>query len=144
MVLVLRYPELTGEQAAVIGEYAADKAGMGFNFLGITLNIPFSVARRLCELPLVSAAVRDTCLRALGVLHYLAWNENRFFCSQLVLQAYRHAGIVVTDADPRLISPADIMHMREGDVSSVQIAKELHYVGRMKLERTRGTLAALE
>jgi len=143
VVLVLRYPELTPEQAVGIREYAVNRAGAGFNFLGITLNAPFSLIRRLCELPLVSPVLRDACIRSVGVLNHLAASENRVFCSQLVLLAYRHAGVNVTAADPRLISPADILHMREGDVSSLNIEKELHYVGRLKYERRGTTVAAL-
>jgi hypothetical protein len=67
----------------------------------------------------------------MGVLHHLAARENQLFCSQLVLQAYRHAAVPVTAADPRLISPADILHMRERDVSSVRISMPLVYVGRL-------------
>jgi uncharacterized protein YycO len=141
MVLVLRYPELTAEEATLIREYAVNKSGVGFSFLGITLNIPFSIGRRLCELPLVSPALRDACIRGMGVLQQLAASESRLFCSQLVLQAYRNAGVPVTHADPRLISPADILHMREGDVSSVKIPKQLHYIGRLRYERPVTTVA---
>jgi len=38
----------------------------------------------------------------------------------------------MTNADPRLISPADILHMRAGDVPSVRIHKELRYAGHLK------------
>jgi len=43
--------------------------------------------------------------------------------------------VQMTSADPRLISPADILHMREGDVSSVRIPKQLQFVGHLKYER---------
>ena len=141
VALVLRYPQLTADQATLIREYAVNKSGADFNFLGITLNIPFSIGRRLCEIPLVSPALRDACIRSMGVLQQLAASESQLFCSQLVLQAFRHAGVLVTNADPRMISPADILHMREGDVSSVKIPKQLHYVGRLKHERPVTTLA---
>jgi hypothetical protein len=49
-----------------------------------------------------------------------------------VLEAYRHAGLLLTSADPRLVSPADLLHMREGDVPSIQIAQALQYVGHLK------------
>ena len=112
-----------------------NKSGAGFNFLGITLQFPFAIGRKVCEVPLVPSAVRDVCIRSLGVLNQVTNSESQVFCSQLVLQAYRHAGLAITDADPRLISPADILHMREGDVSSVRIRKELRYVGHLKYER---------
>ena len=135
VVLVLRHPDLTAEQARLVREYALNKSGTGFNLLGVTLQFPFSISRRVCEVPLVPSAVRDACIRSLGLLNQVAATERQLFCSQLVLQAYRHAGVPITNADPRLISPADILHMREGDVSSVRIHKQLRSVGHLKYER---------
>jgi uncharacterized protein YycO len=130
--LVLRHPELTAAQARDISDYALRRTGTAFNFLGVTLHVPYSVKRRVCELPLVPSAVRDACLRGIGMIHYLAASERQLFCSQLILQAYQQAGLPITDADPRLISPADILHMREHDVPSVRIRRQLRYVGHLK------------
>jgi hypothetical protein len=132
VVLVLRYPDLSTEQARSIKDYALEKSGTGFNYLGVMLQVPLSISRRLCELPLVPSALRDACIRSMGVISQVAASESRLFCSQLVLQAYRHAEVPMTDADPRLISPADILHMREGDVPSVRIHRELRYAGHLK------------
>ena len=132
VALVLRYPDLSPERGRAIAEYALNKTGTGFNYLGVTLHVPFSIKRKVCELPLVPSSLRDACIRGLGVIHYVAADEQRLFCSQLVMQAYRHAGIPLTDADPRLISPADLLHMREGDVPSVRIHRPLRYVGHLK------------
>ena len=135
-VLVLRYPDLSMEQAGRIRNYALMKVGAGFNFSAVSLHIPFALGRKACELPLVPSVARDACIKGLGVIHLVASSEARLFCSQLVLQAYRYAGIQVTDADARLISPADILHMREGDVSSVRIRKPLREVGHLKYNRS--------
>jgi uncharacterized protein YycO len=135
IALVLRDPDLNGTQVRSIREYARHKLGAGFNFFGITVQVPYSISRKVCELPLVAAPLRDACIRSMGVLSQLAPTEEQLFCSQLVLQAYRHAGVPLTDADPRIISPADILHMREGDVPSVAIRKPLHYVGHLKYAR---------
>ena len=45
---------------------------------------------------------------------------------------YRSAGLPLTDADPRLINPGDLLHMREGDIPSVRIHQALQYVGHLK------------
>jgi hypothetical protein len=136
VVLVLRYPGLSARQARRIGQYARQKTGAGFNFVGVTLQIPYSVGRKLlCELPFVPGVVRAGCLRGMGVLSQLGTRERQLFCSQLVVQAYRHAGVRLTEADPRTLSPADLLHMREGDVSSVRIARALRYVGHLKYDR---------
>jgi uncharacterized protein YycO len=134
VALVLRYPDLSEAQARRIRQYAQHKIGAGFNFFGVTVQIPYSIGRRVCELPLVPPAVRDACIRAMGVFSQLAATERQLFCSQLVLQAFRHAGVPLTDADPRIMSPADILHMRDGDVPSVRIRKPLHYVGHLKYD----------
>ncbi|HSH07186.1 MAG TPA: distant relative of cell wall-associated hydrolase [Burkholderiales bacterium] len=135
VALVLRYPGLSTEQAQRIRAYAQQKIGAGFSYFGVTVQIPYSIGRRACELPLVAAALRDACIRAMGLLSQLAPREEQLFCSQLVLQAFRHAGVPLTDADPRIVSPADILHMREGDVPSLGIRRSLAYVGHLKYDR---------
>jgi hypothetical protein len=142
VVLAFRRPELSAEQARNIGAYLLQQVGTDFNYLGIALHVPFAVNRKLCELPLMPSALRDVCVRAIGGIYHLATSERRFFCSQLVLQAYRHAGVPITDADPRLISPADILHMREGDVPSVMIHKPLRHLGHLKYQPS--VMVALE
>jgi len=144
LVLVLRHPELTAEQAGQVVDYAVGKSGAGFSFVGMTLQLPFTISRRACELPLVSSTLRDVCLRGIAVLPKLAAQETRFFCSQLVLQAYRHGGLQLTGADPRRISPADILHMREGDVSSVVASTRLLHVGNLKTYDRAPTTLALQ
>jgi len=142
IALVLRDPDLSDAQAQRIRAYALQKIGAGFNFFGVTVQIPYAIGRRACELPLVAAAPRDACIRALGLLSLPAPTERQLFCSQLVLQAYRYAGVPLTDADPRIMSPADILHMREGDVPAVRIRRTLRYVGHLKYDRMR--LAGVE
>ena len=134
VVMALRHPGLSAEQAQQIRDYGLQKAGTPFNYMGVTLHVPYSVARRVCELPLVPSPLRDACLRSVGMMNYLASNGSRLFCSQLVLDAYRQAGLPITDADPRLITPSDLLHMREGDVASVRIHRPLRYVGHLKYE----------
>jgi hypothetical protein len=141
MVLVLRHPDITAEQARTVSSYALQKTGTGFNFLGVTLHVPLAASRRVCELPLVPSPVRDACIRSFGVIQYAAVGE-RLFCSQLVLEAFRQAELPITGADPRLISPADILHMREGDVPSVRIHKPLQFIGHLKYQPA--ALASLE
>jgi hypothetical protein len=49
-----------------------------------------------------------------------------------VLEAYKTACLPRTDADPRLVSPGDLLHMRQGDVCSIKIHQALQYVGHLK------------
>lgn len=134
LALALRYPDLTAQQGQSVRSVALKKVGRSFNYVGVAAHVPFAINRRLCELPLLPAAVRDVCLRGLGGLHHIATGDRALFCSQLVLQSYQQAGVPITDADSRLISPADILHMREGDVPSVRINRPLRFVGHLKYQ----------
>lgn len=133
--LVLRHPDLTEAQARHIVRYAQSRMGDRFNYVGVTLQIPVALGRRACELPLVPGVLRDACIRGLGALNPLASSDERLFCSQLVLEAYRDAGVPLLAADASLVSPADILHMREGDVPSFRIGTPLRYVGHLKHQR---------
>jgi hypothetical protein len=130
--VALRYPDLSAEQAGKIRAYALSQVGAPFNFLGLVLHVPLSIQRTACELPLAPSGARNVCIRTVGNIQQLSPRSSQFFCSQLVLQSFRHAGVPITDADPRIVSPADILHMREGDVPSIRASRQLAYVGLLK------------
>ena len=125
--VAFRYPGVTREQAQKMATFANKHIGEKYNFMGIVLQAPFTLERRLCELPLMPALVRDFCVRGVAAIQLGLGSNDRFFCSQLVLEAYRSAGLPLTDADPRMISPDDLLHMREGDVPAVKIRQALSY-----------------
>ena len=131
-VVAFRHPDLTAEQAIKINTFAASHEGKKYNYLGVMLQAPFALERRMCELPLVPSMVRDFCIRGIAAVQLGLGRNDQFFCSQFILEAYRSAGLPLTDADPRLINPGDLLHMREGDVPSIMIHKPLRYVGHLK------------
>jgi hypothetical protein len=131
-IVAFRHPDLTEEQAAKIGVFTSRHEGRKYNYVGVLLQAPFALERRMCELPLVPSLVRDFCIRGIAAIQLGLGRNDQFFCSQFVLEAYRSAGLSLTDADARLISPDDLLHMREGDVPSVMIHKPLQYVGHLK------------
>ena len=68
-----------------------------------------------------------------ALLAGIDWHRSHaFFCSQFVLEAYRQAGAPLSDVDPRWVSPADLLHMREGDVATLAASRPLRYVGHLK------------
>ena len=132
MVVAFRDPQLTPAQAGKLRDWSTAQVGVRYNMVGVLLNAPFVIERRLCELPGVPDAVRDACVRGFATVQLGASSNDRFFCSQFVLEAYRQAGAPLTDADPRWVSPADLLHLREGDVSTLAAARPLRYVGHLK------------
>jgi hypothetical protein len=133
-VVAFRHPRVREEHVERIRAFVGETVGQRYNFVGVMLQAPFSIERRLCELPLTPALVRDFCVQGIGAVQLGLGRSDRFFCSQLVLEAYRRAGLPLTAADPRFLSPADLLHMREGDVPSVRSHQALQYVGHLKFD----------
>ncbi|MCD6077503.1 MAG: distant relative of cell wall-associated hydrolase [Ramlibacter sp.] len=134
MVVAFRHPAVREEHVARMQAFVQETVGQKYNLVGVMLQAPFAVDRKLCELPLTPSLARDFCLNGLGAVHIGLGRSDRFFCSQFVLEAYNRAGLPLTPADPRLLTPADLLHMREGDVPSVRSHQALQYVGHLKFE----------
>jgi hypothetical protein len=134
VVVAFRHPHVEPAHHDKLRLFALEKVGRSYDHIGIILQAPFALERRLCELPLVPAAVRNICLQGIATIQLGTYDNDRFFCSQFVLESYRQAGLPLTDANPRWVSPADILHMREGDVPSLKIHKPLSYVGHLKFD----------
>ena len=132
VVVVFRTQALQPEQAQRIVEFAEAQVGKKYNHVGVLLHAPFSLERRLCELPIMPSKARGACLRGVATIQLGVVSDKSFFCSQFLIEAYRRAGAPITDADPRWISPGDILHMREGDVTSMPANQTLMYVGHLK------------
>jgi len=131
-IVAFRHPGVRAEHSDSMRSFAQAHAGKKYNTLGVVLQAPFTLQRQYCELPLVPSLVRDACIRGLAAIQLGVARNDRFFCSQFVLAAYQEARLPLTTADPLLVSPADLLHMREGDVPSVRIEQALQYVGHLK------------
>ncbi len=133
-IVAFRHPTLQPANLPPMRAFVDKNVGQKYNFLGIVLQAPFILERRVCELPLVPGLVRDFCVRGVAAVQLGLGSQDKFFCSQFVLQAFNVAGLPLTDADPRMFSPGDLLNMREGDVSSVKIKQTLQYVGHLKMQ----------
>jgi hypothetical protein len=133
-VVAFRHPGVNAEHAQRMDSFVQQHVGQKYNFVGVMLQAPFSIERRVCELPVVPSLVRDFCVQGIAAVQLGMGRNDQFFCSQFVLEAYRRAGLPLTDADSRLFSPGDLLHMREGDVPSVRIHQALQYVGHLKFQ----------
>jgi len=132
VVAVFRHPALDEERAQRISEFAREQVGKPYDFVGVVMHAPFALQRRVCELPGVPTFLREACLSTLATFQLIHGGDDRFFCSQFVLESYRVAGLPITRARPHWVSPEDIMHMRAGDVPSLPVEKPLIYVGHLK------------
>jgi cell wall-associated NlpC family hydrolase len=132
-IVAFRHPAIAASHIPPMRSFVDKHVGQKYNFVGIVLQAPFTLERRVCELPLVPGLVRDYCVRGVAAVQLGLGSQDKFFCSQFVLQAFNQAGLPLTEADPRLFAPTDLLNMREGDVSSVKIKQPLQYVGHLKI-----------
>ena len=132
MVVAFRLPGVTSAHVDKLRAWSFSQIGTRYNTLGVMLDAPFVLNRRMCELPLIPGAVRSFCVIGFATVQLGASRNDQFFCSQFVLEAYNQAGLPITTTDPRWVSPADLLHMREGDVPSVASSKPLRYIGHLK------------
>ena len=132
VVAVFRHPALDDERALTLRRFAREQIGKPYDFVGVMMHAPFALQRRVCELPGVPTVLREACLSTLATFQLIQGGDDRFFCSQFVLESYRAVGLPLTRARPHWMSPEDIMHMRAGDVSSLPVEQPLVYVGHLK------------
>ncbi|MEX5926302.1 hypothetical protein [Providencia hangzhouensis] len=90
---------------------------------------PWMITKRVCELPLIGETIRTFffCLKTLAKVQLGddIDQANGFFCSQFVLDAYKYAGIPLFEGNSSWITPADILHMRTGDVPTFMPTQRL-------------------
>ncbi len=134
-LFVLRVPDLTPQQATEITAFANKIKDSGYNYRGIVEFIPFMVTRQMCSLNPFSEDFRQQCVSGTAKAQLSSVGEGdkkSWFCSEFVTDAFAKAGHPLTLAQSGWISPADLMHMRTGDVSAFKPETQLQYVGHLK------------
>lgn len=132
LTAAFRRPDLTEENIAAMRDFARQQNGRHYNFLGIVKQVPYSLARNACELPVIPRRIRRFCLNTMAAVMIPSFGNRRFFCSQFVIEAFNCAGKPLTSKSPEWLDPADILHMREGDVATFTPKARLNYVGHLQ------------
>ncbi|HGN1704909.1 TPA: YaeF family permuted papain-like enzyme [Providencia rettgeri] len=133
-MVVLRQTGITSLHAERLREFSVLNDGRKYNYKGIVMIAPWMITKRVCELPLIGETIRNFCLKTLAKVQLGddIDQTNGFFCSQFVLDAYKYAGIPLFEGNSSWITPADILHMRTGDVPTFIPTQRLAYVGHLK------------
>lgn len=132
LTAAFRRPDLTEGNIAALRDFAHQQNGRRYNFLGIVKQVPYSLARNACELPVIPRRIRRFCLNTMAAVMIPSFGNQRFFCSQFVIEAFNRAGKPLTSKSPEWLDPADILHMREGDVATFTPKARLNYVGHLQ------------
>lgn len=136
LVAVYRHPDVVSADVAKMSAFADSLAGSKYNYVGILKQAPFSVLRKVCELPVNPTMIRSFCLSSMATLVISPFKSDRYFCSQFVVEAFNFAGKPLTTANPEWVNPNDLLHMREDDIPSIKPQVELSYVGHLQCSQS--------
>ncbi|MCB0208140.1 MAG: trypsin-like peptidase domain-containing protein [Anaerolineae bacterium] len=122
VAVAFRHPQLTDELAWRMRDWLGEQLGRAYDYWGIFQQARFRINSSVCNT--LSGPARERCRNFMGRV-YLGTRENdRFFCSELVLAAYREVGLPLTETPPHWASPSDIANLRLSHI--------LDYVGHLK------------
>lgn len=132
LLAVYRRPGLAPRDIEALQLHARSLAGRSYNYGGIARQAPYTLTRKVCELPIMPTDVRQRCLGSLALFQVGPGQNERFFCSEFVVDAFNRIGKPLTSATPAWVSPSDLLHMREGDVPAIAATVPLRYVGHLR------------
>ncbi|MBR6026691.1 MAG: hypothetical protein IK065_03730 [Neisseriaceae bacterium] len=139
ILAVYRHPQLTSSHANLLREFAYKHLDKSYNHFGIVKQFPYTITRKVCELPVIPRHTRHLCLNTMALIEISPIKiskSQQYFCSQFVMEGYKYAGLPLSKHNPEWISPADILHMRDDDVSSFVPNIALQYVGHLRYENS--------
>lgn len=124
LAVAYRHRDMTPVKASQMVAFAEDHARKKtpFDNWGLIQVAPGQLARAICNQK--EGADREECLAAANRLRVGTNDEGAFFCSELVLAAFQHAGLALTDTDPSWSSPGQIVELHHNGL--------FDYVGHLK------------
>lgn len=123
VAVAFRKPNLTSNQGLQIRDFAGQQLGRSYNYWGIVRQARFRINSQACRL-FSDPAKRQQCENFVGHVYLGAGQNDTFFCSELILAAYRHAGVPLTAQPPHWGSPEDLANLR--------LTGMLEYVGHLR------------
>lgn len=123
VAVAFRKPNLTATQGLQIRDFAGQQLGRSYNYWGIVRQARFRIHSQACRL-FSDPAKRRQCENFVGRVNLGAGQNDTFFCSELILAAYRHAGVPLTAQPPHWGSPEELANLR--------LTGMLEYVGHLR------------
>lgn len=122
VAVAFRFPGLTEDQRLRIRDFVGNQIGKNYNYWGLVNQARFTINSAYCDL--LAGDAREACRRFNGRIYLGSGSNDSFFCSQLVLAAYRAADIELTSTPPHWSTPTDIANLR--------LRHTLNYVGHLR------------
>ena len=111
LAVAYRHRDMTPVKAQAVIAFAEDHARKKtpFDNWGLIQVAPGQLARAICNQK--EGAERETCLANAPALRVGTNDDGAFFCSELVLEAFQHADLALTDTEPSWSSPGQIVEL---------------------------------
>lgn len=127
LAVVVRYPGLTTQQGSRIADFARQAASSGAQYN------TFGIVRQALFLLWTMLGGSDESARGFLGRIDLGSDENQWFCSEFIVDAYRASGVLLLPADAKWVTPKDLHNLREGDFTNLgSLNGKLAYVGHLK------------
>jgi cell wall-associated NlpC family hydrolase len=133
IAVVYRSPKVTSSVADTLVNHAERQIGKKYSIAGIVRHPRLKLLSADCNA--LSGVSKAACAGWQGLVksgvnitigRNVFQNEDEFFCSQLVIESYRQAGIDLFGVTPETTTP--------GQISVLNLVGELQYVGHLKFE----------
>jgi uncharacterized protein YycO len=124
VAVAYRHKDMTSEKAAKVVAFLKDAKAQRrkFDFMGLIRVAPFQIVSGYCDsLP---EAMRATCKAGASKFKLGTDNNDEFYCSELVFEAFMSAGLNISDIDPHWSSAQDVVRLNHNGT--------LKYVGHLK------------
>jgi hypothetical protein len=111
LAVAYRHRDMTPVKANQLMAFAEKHARerTPFDNWGLIQVAPGQLARAICNQK--QGAARTECLQRASRLRVGTNDDGSFFCSELVLAAFEHAGLSLTDTDPSWSTPGQIVEL---------------------------------
>lgn len=127
LAVAFRVPNLSDTQKQQVADAAARYLDRSYNYVGLIRIAAYLIDRRACDL--LSGDAAERCRRFVGRIDLGENADNdQFFCSQLVVQAFQDAGRPIVSVPPHWVPPGDLANLSTGTMASGTLA----YVGHLK------------
>lgn len=127
LAVAFRLPGLDETQKLQVAEAAARYLDRGFNYVGLIRCGGYLIDRRACDV--LSGDAAERCRRFVGRIELGDGTDNEnFFCSQLVTQAFKDIGKPIISVPPHWVPPGDLANLSTGTMPPGTLA----YVGHLK------------
>ncbi|MCC6411164.1 MAG: glycoside hydrolase family protein [Saprospiraceae bacterium] len=123
VAVAFRHPQMTPEKALQLRDYLGQQLGKPYNHWGIVRQAAFRVESSQCSL-VPTDTLREACRNFYGKIFLGTADNQTFFCSQLVVEAFSRIGLPIINTPANWSTPDDIVNLTyQGN---------LQYVGHLK------------